>query len=96
MSAKKTLTPEEKKAAIVEKLSSELHAIYQKEAHRQAGTGDDEVRHPEDYNALAEHIKEYDRVLARFILQREAQVRKEILDAAMQFFLVAWDDGLRR
>jgi hypothetical protein len=55
----------------VEMLSAELHAIYQREARRQAGTGDDTVRHPDDYNALPEHTKEYDRVLARFILQRD-------------------------
>jgi hypothetical protein len=59
----------------VERLSANLHAIYQDEARRQAGTGDDAVRHPDDYAALPERTKEYDRVLARYILQREAGLR---------------------
>lgn len=63
----------------VEKLSREFHAIYQKEARRQAGTGDDEVRHPDDYDALEEHTKEYDRVLARYVLNLiQAEVRKAV------------------
>jgi hypothetical protein len=57
--------------AQVERLSATLHAIYQEEARRQAGTGEDTVRHPDDYDALPEHTKEYDRVLARFIIERE-------------------------
>lgn len=64
----------------VERLSAELHAIYQNEARRQAGVGDDSVRHPDDYAALPEHTKEYDRVLARYILQREIDLRRALLD----------------
>lgn len=55
----------------VERLAAELHAVYQHEARRQAEAGEDEVRHPDDYASLPEHTKEYDRVLARFILARE-------------------------
>lgn len=63
---------------LVEVLARELHAIYQQEARRQAGVGEDDVRHPDDYDQLAEHTKDYDRVLARFILEREgALLRKE-------------------
>lgn len=63
--------------AEIEPLARELHAIYQREAKRQAETGEDDVRHPDDYDALPEHTKEYDRVLARFILQREHYIRNE-------------------
>lgn len=48
---------------IMEPLSATLHAVYQREARRQG-----EGRHPDDYETLPEHTKEYDRVLARFIL----------------------------
>jgi hypothetical protein len=53
----------------VEVLSAKFHEIYQEEARRQAGTGDDTVRHPDEYNDLPEHTKEYDRVLARYVLE---------------------------
>lgn len=49
---------------LVEVLSSKLHAIYQQEARRQG-----DVRHHDDYSQLAEHTKEYDRVLAHFIIK---------------------------
>ena len=65
----------------VEKLSAELHAIYQKEAKRQAGTGEDEVRHPDDYNSLPEHTKEYDRVLARYVITLLVQERRAVIEA---------------
>lgn len=48
----------------IEALSSRLHDIYQLEAHRQ-----DNTRHPDDYDTLSEPIKEYDRVLARWIIK---------------------------
>jgi len=60
----------------VESLSRKFHAIYQKEARRQAGTGDDTVRHPDEYDDLPERTKEYDRVLARFVLEREAAIKE--------------------
>lgn len=49
----------------VEVLASQLHAIYMKEAERQ-----DDVRHVKEYADLPENIKEFDRVLARFILKK--------------------------
>ena len=49
---------------LVEGLSAKLHTIYQIEARRQG-----DVRHHDDYAALTESTKEYDRVLARFILK---------------------------
>lgn len=49
---------------ILETLSAKLHALYQQEARRQG-----DVRHHDDYAALSEHTKEYDRVLARWILR---------------------------
>jgi spore cortex formation protein SpoVR/YcgB (stage V sporulation) len=58
----------------VERLSAKLHAIYQDEATRQADMGNDAVRHSDDYAALPEHTKECDRVLARYILQRETDL----------------------
>jgi hypothetical protein len=62
----------------VEALSELLHAIYQAEARRQSETGEDTVRHPDDYAALPEHIKQYDRVLAKFILGREKRLRERV------------------
>jgi hypothetical protein len=67
----------------VERLSANLHAIYQDEARRQAGIGDDAVRHPDDYASLPEHTKEYDRVLARYILRREEGSRALLREAAL-------------
>lgn len=43
----------------VEKLSAELHEIYQTEAKRQG-----DVRHSDNYEQLSENTKNYDRVLA--------------------------------
>ena len=53
----------------VEELSAKLHEIYQIESRRQAGEDLDKVRWPDEYNALPENTKEYDRVLARYILK---------------------------
>ena len=57
----------------IEQLASELHDIYQKEAKRQG-----DHRHFDKYEDLAEPIKEYDRVLARYILDREKQQAEQI------------------
>lgn len=73
-----------------EQLAREFHAIYQLEAKRQAGLGLDQVRHPDDYNALPERTKDYDRVLARYVLtlidtaiteatRREREALQEVL-----------------
>lgn len=48
----------------VEDLSRQIHDIYQTEAKRQG-----DVRHKDNYDDLSENIKEFDRVLARFIIQ---------------------------
>jgi hypothetical protein len=48
---------------MLEALSACLHDIYQVEAHRQ-----DDARHVDRYEDLSESVKEYDRVLARWIL----------------------------
>ena len=47
----------------LEALSARLHEIYQKEAHRRG-----DVRHADAYEDLPEATKEWDRVLARWIL----------------------------
>lgn len=69
LSAAETLTVD------IERLSAVLHAIYQAEARRQ-----DDTRHPDDYDALSENTKEYDRVLARHIVWREEALRKMLAD----------------
>lgn len=48
----------------LEALSSRLHDIYQAEAHRRG-----DIRHPDRYEDLSEATKEWDRVLARWILR---------------------------
>lgn len=52
-----------KQDPVVEALSARLHDIYQKEAHRRG-----DVRHAERYEDLPDATKEWDRVLARWIL----------------------------
>jgi hypothetical protein len=47
----------------VELLAARLHDIYQKEASQQGRRW-----HPDDYTKLTEDVKEFDRVLARWIL----------------------------
>jgi chromosome segregation ATPase len=79
--------------AEVERLSAQLHAIYQAEARRQAGTGEDEVRHPDDYDALPEHTKDYDRVLARYILSREATLEGLLKEARVVVDIDAGSDN---
>lgn len=74
-----TLNQEEE----VEAISRMLHAIYQAEAKRQAGEGLDSVRHPDEYDFLPDHTKEYDRVLARYILKRE-EALWQIVNAAKE------------
>lgn len=52
------LTPEN-----VEALSARLHEIYQAEAHRRG-----DIRHADAYDDLPDATKEWDRVLARWII----------------------------
>jgi len=47
----------------VEALSERLHDVYQKEAHRRG-----DVRHEDNYADLPDSTKEWDRVLARWII----------------------------
>ena len=46
----------------IEKLSAKFHDIYQQEAKRQG-----DVRHKDNYEDLSENIKEFDRILARYV-----------------------------
>ena len=57
----------------VEEISEILHAIYQKEARRQG-----DIRHPDEYAKLSENTKEYDRVLARYIITLLAAERLRV------------------
>jgi hypothetical protein len=56
----------------VEELAARLHNVYQEEAKRQG-----DPRHADSYDLLPERIKEFDRVLARYILQREAALKAD-------------------
>ena len=47
----------------LEALAYVIHRVYQAEAKRQG-----DVRHSDDYHALPENVKDYDRAIARFIL----------------------------
>lgn len=51
----------------VETLAAKFHEIYQQEAKRQG-----DVRHKDAYGDLPENIKEFDRVLARYVLAARA------------------------
>jgi histidine triad (HIT) family protein len=51
----------------LELLSARFHDIYQKEAHRRG-----DVRHQDAYEDLPEATKEWDRVLARWVLEHWA------------------------
>lgn len=48
----------------VEELAAQFHDIYQQEAKRQG-----DVRHKDAYTELPENVKEFDRVLARHVIQ---------------------------
>lgn len=63
----------------LETLSAKLHDIYQKEAHRQEEAGIGPVRHYDEYEKLSEPVKEFDRVLARFILKEIERAREKEL-----------------
>lgn len=51
-------------AVDLEALSARLHDLYQQEAHRRG-----DVRHADRYEDLPEATKEWDRVLARWIVR---------------------------
>jgi len=68
----------------IETLSSTLHDIYIKEAKRQG-----DVRHKDKYEDLPENIKEYDRVLARYIkdiIDRQAAEIAELKEQRLAEF----------
>jgi len=75
----------------VEELAAKFHAIYQAEAKRQG-----DVRHHDDYNRLPENIKEFDRVLARYVAaELDAAEQRGYLEG-VKFGLTAlawWKDG---
>lgn len=48
----------------IETLAATFHGLYQREAKRQG-----DVRYSDSYAALSEHIKEFDRVLAAYVLE---------------------------
>jgi hypothetical protein len=48
----------------IEALSARLHDVYQAEAHRRG-----DIRHADRYADLPEKTKEWDRVLARWVLE---------------------------
>lgn len=54
----------------VEALSRKFHEVYQREAKRQG-----DVRHEDRYEDLSEDVKEFDRVLARYVLDALAKHR---------------------
>ena len=63
----------------VETLSAQLHEIYMAEAKRQG-----DVRHADRYEDLPENIKEFDRVLARFIIDEKRKAFLAGFDTAAE------------
>ena len=55
-----------------EGLAAEFHDIYQQEARRQG-----DVRHADEYADLPENVKEFDRVLARYVLAEAERLREQ-------------------
>lgn len=75
---------EEQPDDTVEELSAIFHDIYQKEAHRQEAAGLGSARHYDEYEKLSEPVKEFDRVLARYVIDLIAKARAEERDAIMK------------
>lgn len=65
----------------VEELAKKFHDIYQLEAKRQSDLGIDKVRHPDNYDDLPERTKEYDRVLARYVLSEISSLKEKLAEA---------------
>lgn len=67
---------EKPRVSNVESLASIFHDIYQEEAKRQGN-----IRHKDKYKDLPENIKDFDRVLARYVLfnYKKPGVTKEFL-----------------
>jgi hypothetical protein len=68
----------------LEQLAAELHWVYQREAKRQG-----DVRHKDNYADLPENVKQFDRVLAKFVLEREAKVQAEA-EARSKESIASW------
>ena len=76
----------------VEALSAKFHEIYMQEAKRQG-----DVRHKDAYADLPENVKEFDRVLARYVLTeiqdqvaaalREAREAMKGVESIVEFYL---------
>lgn len=69
----------------VEQLAAKFHDIYQQEAKRQG-----DVRHKDSYADLSENIKEFDRVLARYVLQRD----RELIERGVRATIERVKEGL--
>lgn len=78
-------------ACDVEALSAKFHDIYQQEAKRQG-----DVRHKDAYADLAENIKEFDRILARYVLAQLRLERAAALREAKTDIEEEYDDLARR
>lgn len=75
-------------SAEIEKLSSEFHDIYMKEAHKQG-----RVLHPDKYEDLEENVKEYDRVLARYFVEKINLAKKEAAKEIVQMIQPRFKDS---
>lgn len=61
-----------------------IHSLYQKEAQRQEEAGIAPKRHHDDYDALPDHIKEFDRVMARYT-QSQVSAEKERINSRLEY-----------
>ncbi len=65
----------------IEQRAKEFHNIYRDEIMRQVNCGErDTIRHMQEYEDLAENVKELDRALARHVEQEILRVRIEELE----------------
>ena len=67
-----------------EQLARHIHSIYQAEAKRQEEAGIAPKRHHDSYDELPEHIKEFDRVIARYI-ETTLREQRERFDRDMAY-----------
>ena len=61
--------------AAIENLAAELHDVYQKEAKIQG-----DVRHQDNYFDLPENIKNFDRALAKFVIEQRQKDKERLLE----------------
>ena len=69
------------KTKALEELAAKVHGVYQEEAKRQGLP----IEYSDDYNNLSETTKDFDRAIAKFIIQQDKELRKKIDDLAKQF-----------